>query len=78
MYETMYFAARSGDNEITVIDLQSSLSYQREDWGVLNDVNLYNSKDAIEYTRDLAKRNGLKYKPFNSRYGEVTNDHHIT
>lgn len=78
MTDRIFFAAYVDKrSSITVIDLQRDMSYERGDWDVVNDVDHYTSEESIAYTRDLAKRHNINYKPFDSRYGEETTDGYI-
>jgi len=54
--------------KLTVIDLSSAVSYERNDWDVVNDEVFYDRDEAIKYARALAKKYNLEYKLFDSRY----------
>lgn len=76
MSETFYFVAfvGEGQQEITVIDLGHSVSYERDDWAVVNDEDFHDHLEAIAYAKALAAQHGLKYRRFESRYNSSLNE----
>ena len=67
----VYFLIYTGEgrNTIEVTDIQGNMLYERDEFREVNDKDFYDKDEAIEYARDLAKRHGLKYGGFDSRYG---------
>ncbi|MHD0644115.1 hypothetical protein ACYPKM_00595 [Pseudomonas aeruginosa] len=59
---------------ITVIDLQESVSYERNDWATVNEENFSTHLEAIAYARALAAKYGLRYELFESRYNRELNE----
>lgn len=74
--DTFYFLCHPcGDRtKITVVDLGHNVSYQKNDWDVVNSNEFDNAKDAIMYGKRLAIKYRLEYQPFESRYGEEVED----
>ena len=72
MKELFYFLCypRGDKSKIKVIDECENLRYEKNDYSIVNDLEWYNARDAIEYARKLAEQNNLTYEPFDSRYGE--------
>ena len=70
-FDGFYFLCfPSGDKKrVTVIDLMNCVSYERDEWSNVNDNTYYSAEEAIEAGRDIAERFGLEYEPFDSRYG---------
>lgn len=69
--ESTFFFVAHGDREkttVTVIDLHHSVNYERDEFAVIDDVNFRTAPAAIKYAKEVAKLNGLKYQPFESRY----------
>ena len=77
--DTFYFLAYpSGEKDkITVIDLAYCVDYERSDWCNVNDMTFYSHTEAINYARNLAKKHGLKYVLFESRYDHSLNEDDI-
>lgn len=80
MSETFYFVAYVDKGEtLTVIDLAHCVDYERDEWSVVNDENFHDHLEAIAYARALAAQEGLKYRPFDSRYDSSLNEKlHLT
>lgn len=75
MSDTFYFIAFVDKGEtITVIDLGHSVSYERDEWSVVNDEDFSDHLEAIAYARALAEKHGLKYRRFESRYNSELNE----
>lgn len=74
--ETFFFACHPCGNkdEITVVDLAYQMSYKKHEWDCVNDKELHDAEDACKYARALAEKYGLKYIPFDSRYGDDYED----
>jgi hypothetical protein len=71
MNEYIYFICFYRDSErsaITVVDLQQDMSYEKQDFAIVNENEYDTREEAIESARDIAKRHNLQYIPFVSRY----------
>jgi negative regulator of genetic competence, sporulation and motility len=66
----IYFAVhpRSDKSEITVVDLQSDMSYEKDDWTVVDPFEFTTRDEAIKHAIQLATEHGLTYRLFRSRY----------
>ncbi|MCY9861409.1 hypothetical protein OTK49_02610 [Vibrio coralliirubri] len=67
---TFFFIAHSDSTEasITVIDLHHCVDYERSEFRVIDEVNFRTAPAAIKYAKQVARLNGLKYEPFDTRY----------
>ena len=78
MSDTFYFVAeiklRNEDPAITVIDLGHNVDYQRNDWGVVNDINYDTPSPAIAFAKAYARKHNLPYVLFVSRYDTSTSE----
>jgi hypothetical protein len=74
--DTFYFVIHpAGDRSaVKVIDLSNSVSYERSEWLAVNDRDFTDRDEAIEHARGLAKKYGLNYVPFESRYNSELNE----
>lgn len=73
--DVFYFVILCGNSDtITVIDLARCVDYERSDWNCIDNIDFKVRDAAIVYAREVAKANGLKYKPFESRYDSSTNE----
>ena len=71
---TFYFVIYTNNRQnVTVIDLSYSASYERDDWDCY-DENIYELDEAIGYARSIAKRLSLKYDVFESRYDSTLDE----
>ena len=76
MNDTFYFVVFTADEEdtLTVIDLAKCVSYERDDWNCIDNLNFQERDEAIEYARVVAQANNMKYRPFTSRYSSELNE----
>lgn len=74
MSDTFYFVAFSDKTTLIVIDLDHCVSYERDDWSVVDEENFTTPEEAIAHARNLAIVNGLNYEPFESRYNKSLNE----
>ncbi|MDG1581019.1 hypothetical protein [Pseudomonas sp. GOM6] len=78
--DTFYFAIHpSGDRStIQVIDLAYAVAYERSDWMAVNGEDFTDRDEAIFHAKALAKKYGLQYLPFSSRYDkELSEPSHL-
>lgn len=61
-------------NALTVIDMQFNVSYEREDFPVVNNETFTELSAAISYAKKLAAQEGFEYEPFRSRYSSALNE----
>jgi len=59
---------------IAVVDLQSDLLYEKNDWKCVNNDVFISRNEAISTARDLSCRFNLKYQMFESRYDDASNE----
>ncbi len=57
--------------KITVIDLMNCVSYERDEFACVNDIDFYDKDEAITYARKLCDKYNKTYIPFDSRYGNA-------
>lgn len=75
MSDTFYFVVMVDKGQaITVIDLAYCVDYEQDDWACVDNQNFTDPSLAINHARRLANRNGLDYKPFESRYDSCLNE----
>ena len=68
-YVSYFLAFPQGHkSKITVIDIIDIMSYERNEFANVNDNTYTTLKDAIDAGKDIARRYGLTYVPFESRY----------
>jgi len=74
--KTFYFVAhpRGDKTTLTVIDVARALSYERNEFDAVNDIDFDDHNEAIDYARVLASVHDLKYEMFDSRYNEDLNE----
>jgi hypothetical protein len=74
--DTFYFVAFKGRDKFTliVIDLAHCVSYERDEWHVVDEENFTTPEEAIAHARTLAIVNNLNYEPFESRYDKSLNE----
>lgn len=70
--ELFYFICypKGDKSKIKVIDESETLRYEKDNFSIVNDLEWYNAQEAIEYAKKLAEQNNLTYIPFESRYGQ--------
>lgn len=73
---TFYFVIYSSldRSSIKVIDLAYCVSYERDEWPAMSQENFRSPDEAIVYARALAKKYGLVYEMFESRYNKELNE----
>lgn len=75
MSDTFYFVVMVDKGQaLTVIDLAYCVDYERDDWSSVDNENFTDPSSAINHARRLANRNGLAYRPFESRYDSYLNE----
>ena len=75
MSDTFYFVVMVDKGQgLTVIDLAYCVDYEQDDWACVDNQNFTDRDTAIKHARRLASRNGLAYKPFESRYDSYLNE----
>jgi uncharacterized Zn finger protein len=74
--DTFYFIVFTdkGRKTITVIDLAHVVAYERDDWINVNDITMYNSREAVLYAREKASNEDFYYEKFDSRYHSFLNE----
>lgn len=72
---TFYFVIYANDKTtVKVVDLASCVDYERSEFPAVNNENIYDRDEAIQYARSLADEHGLKYELFESRYDKDLNE----
>ena len=66
---------RSNNKVIKVIDLDYAVSYEKNDWDVVDPHEFTDRDEAIKHARRLADVYGLEYRMFESRYGDDKNEY---
>lgn len=70
----IYFVIIDREKNLTVIDLQDCVDYERDEWNTLDDINFYTPEEAIRHAKTMANKLGKLYVPFESRYDSSTNE----
>jgi hypothetical protein len=75
--EIIYFLCypRGNKKQITVIDLQYNMSYERDDWSCVTPHDYLDRDEAICAARYLASKYNLEYLMFESRYDSEQNEY---
>ncbi len=70
----IYFVIVDREKNLTVIDLEDCVDYERNDWVTIDDKNFYTPEEAIRHAKTMADKLGKLYVPFESRYDSSTNE----
>lgn len=65
---------RSNREQITVVDLQFDLTYQKTDWCLASQCEWQDRDEAIAVARSTALKHNLTYVLFESRYNHEENE----
>ena len=68
-YFVIIYTNYDDKERVKVIDLQTNMHYERNDWQTADHEDYDNPIDAIAAARKYAALADIKYEPFTSRYG---------